>query len=337
VQETLNINKGLFSLKRVIEALHQRSRLAHEGVPHHLLPYVPYQDSKLTMLLREALGGTARTVVVVTATLDPKHAVESLQTLRFAETCAQVQKRRTDEEATSTSVAAALAQLEEEISKLQADIAKKERWETRLIRRHDVDTVAGAFGESEGKVDRVEVVPTSVLVGAEAERERLEHLLQRQAELQGIGGGADSFLGKDYRGMKAVATSDGGRGVDFRHRDRFSAKMKAKDFEDEAVLAEALRFLFRKTAGAVAALGETEEAAKRRLRQDQLPEGYLQIARALRTKWEDNTALGAESRPFGKAMLDRCQAWAKADGKGRDAALHVLLDECAIAALPNEA
>jgi len=300
---------------------------------------VPYQDSKLTMLLREALGGTARTVVVVTATLDPRHAVESLQTLRFAETCAQVQKRRdgVDEDVTSVSVAAAIARLAEEIFDLQADIAKKERWETRLIRRHDVDTVAGAFGESEGKVDRVEVVPTSVPVGAEAERERLEQLLQRQTELQGIGGGADNLLGKDYRGMKATAASDGGRGVDFRERDRFSARTKAKDFEDEVVLAEALRFLFRKAAGAAAAFGEMDGSVKRRLRRDQLPEGYLRVARALRAEWEDKTALGAESRPFGKAMLDRCRAWFMVDRNSRDEALRALLKECAFNVVPNEA
>jgi len=332
VQETLNINKGLFSLKRVIEALHQRSRMSSEGVPQQLLPYVPYQDSKLTMLLREALGGAARTVVVATATLDPRHATESLQTLRFAETCAQVQNRREADEAAS----AALGQIAEEIAGLQAEITKKERWETRLIRRCDVDTVAGAFGESEEKVNRVEVVPTSVLVGAEEERERLEQLLERQAELQGLSDlGA---LGKDYRAMAATAAVDGGRGVDFRERDRFSARTKARDFEDEGVLADAVRFLFRKAAGAAAAFGETEWSTKRRLRRDQIPAGYTRVARALRMAWEDKTASGAESRPFGKAMLDRCQAWAaafKADPSGRDEALRALLEECAFEIVPN--
>jgi len=326
IQETLNINKGLFSLKRVIEALQRRSRLAAEGAPQHQLPYVPYQDSKLTMLLQEALGGSSRTVVVATATTDPSHAVESLQTLRFAETCAQVQKRRDDEAA---SVTAALGQVGEEIAALQAEIARKERWETRLVRREDVDTVGGAFGEEQTKVSRVEVVPTSVLVGAEEERERLEQLLQRQVDLQGLS--SLRGLGKDYRGMRAAAAADGGRGVDFRERDRFSARTKARDFEDEAVLADAIRFFFRKAAGAQIAFGETEWSAKRRLGRDQIPAGYLEVAGALRGAWEDKTALGEESRPFGKAMLDRCQAWAaqlKAEPGSREEALRALLAEC---------
>jgi len=327
IQETLKINMGLFSLKRVIEALHRRSRLAAEGVPQHQLPYVPYQDSKLTMLLQEALGGSARTVVVVTATTDPRHAAESLQTLRFAETCAQVQNRREADEA--ASVTAALGQLAADIQHLQAEIARKERWETRLVRRCDVDTVAGAFGESETKVSRVEVVPTSMLVGAEEERERLEQLLQRQAELQGIC--AIGGLSTDYRSMRATATADGGRGIDFRERLRFSARTKAKDFEDEVVLADAIRFLFRKAGGARVAFGETEWTASRRLKRDQIPEGYVKVARGLRQVWEDQAASGAESRVFGKAMLDRCQAWAaafKAEPGARDEALRALLEEC---------
>merc|ERR1719428_2492378 len=128
IQETMNINKGLFALKRVIEALHSRSRLSRQGVPPHLLPYVPYQDSKLTMILQEALGGSARTMVLATATMDPLHADESLQTLRFAEMCSQVKKRQ--EETQAASVREALSQISKDIEDVEAAIVKKGRWET---------------------------------------------------------------------------------------------------------------------------------------------------------------------------------------------------------------
>lgn len=308
--ETLNINKGLFALKRVIEALHRRSRLAKEGVPLHQLPYVPYQDSKLTMLLAEALGGSARTLVMTTATMDRGHIVESLQTMRFGETCAQVQKQRTSDHA--ATLGAALEKIDDEIRCLQQEIAQKERWETRLVRREDVDTIAGAFGEG-STIVREEVVPTSVPVGAEAERERLESLIQRQAELQGLG--SLSGLGKDYRAIRASATAatvDGGRGVDFRERDRFSTRTKAKEFEDEVVVADALRSFFgrAKCKEVQDVFGETPETfGKKILRRSDLPEGYVTVARALRKLWEDRTAAGTESRLFGKSMLDRCNAW----------------------------
>eukprot|EP00438_Fugacium_kawagutii_P010196 Skav234228 [mRNA] locus=scaffold1464:247723:254034:+ [translate_table: standard] len=328
VYETLNINKGLFSLKRVIEALHQRCRMAQEGVPTRALPYVPYQDSKLTMLLQEALGGSARTLILTTVTMDPAHAEESLQTLRFAETCAQVQKRREADQAASITLA--LDKIEQEIQSLQADIARKERWETRYVRRQDRDTIAGAFGEGT-MVDRVEVVRDTFAVGAEAEREQLESLLERQAELKGLCSMMD--FGKDYRSMTLEATkgaSDGGRGQDSR-ASHFSARTKAKDFEDEAVLADALRFLFRSCKDAETVFGEFN--ARTRLQRNQIPEGYYKAARAMRERFEDQVERGEEQRLFGKAMLDRCTAWRtafKQDASSKDAELSKLIQECGL-------
>merc|ERR1719387_1672057 len=92
IQETLHINVGLLALKKVIAALHKRSELMEAGETERL-PYVPYQDSNLTMLLSEALGGQSRTLCICTATMDSHHAVESLQTLRFGEVCGQVQQQ----------------------------------------------------------------------------------------------------------------------------------------------------------------------------------------------------------------------------------------------------
>jgi len=328
IQETLNINKGLFALKRVIEALHQRSRLSRQGVSQHLLPYVPYQDSKLTMLLQEALGGSARTMVLTTATMDAAHADESLQTLRFAEMCAEVTKRR--EESQASSVRDALDQIVKEIAQVEAAIFAKERWETRLVRRRDVDTVAGAFGEG-AQVVREEVIPTSALVGAEVERESLERLLKKQRELEGLAGG----FGRDFREMAAEMgakeATDGGKGMDFRENKRFGAKMQAKDFENEIVLADAIRFMFRKAEHATDAFGESEDTTSKRLPRMKIPFGYFRIARALKTNWEDALASGSESRSFGKAMMDKSKDWAtdfKANPVHREAALLALMEEC---------
>ena len=46
--------------------------------------HVPYYESKLTMLLQPALGGKARTTVVVTASADERHGDETLHALRYA-------------------------------------------------------------------------------------------------------------------------------------------------------------------------------------------------------------------------------------------------------------
>lgn len=47
VKETANINKSLFTLGKVIKALSDKKVKA---------PYIPYRDSKLTMLLMDSLG-----------------------------------------------------------------------------------------------------------------------------------------------------------------------------------------------------------------------------------------------------------------------------------------
>lgn len=47
IKETGNINKSLFTLGKVIKSLSDKKNKA---------PYIPYRDSKLTMLLMDSLG-----------------------------------------------------------------------------------------------------------------------------------------------------------------------------------------------------------------------------------------------------------------------------------------
>lgn len=47
IKETGNINKSLFALGKVIKGLTDRKSKT---------PYIPYRDSKLTMLLMDSLG-----------------------------------------------------------------------------------------------------------------------------------------------------------------------------------------------------------------------------------------------------------------------------------------
>ena len=80
LSEAIEINKSLTTLGRVVDALVRRSRQpASLGRVH-----VPYYESRLTTLLAPALGGAARTTVVVTASPDDAHADETLHALRFA-------------------------------------------------------------------------------------------------------------------------------------------------------------------------------------------------------------------------------------------------------------
>lgn len=163
LDEAIQINGGLCALKNCIDALHEGTKAAAEGRP---APYVPYQNSKLTMLLSGALGGGSRTSVVVCASPEAAHASETLQALRFGERCGGIETATT---VASAAMRAALEKLDAEIAALKDVIAGKEQWETTRVQRQDRDGV--------------EWVTVSKLIGAEAEHERLEALANRRAEL----------------------------------------------------------------------------------------------------------------------------------------------------------
>ena len=166
VDEAIAINSGLFALKNCIDLLMKRTKAAAEGLP---LPYVPYQDSRLTMLLSGALNGGSRTSVVVCASPEAPHASETLQALRFGERCGGIETSAT---LASSALRAALERLDAEIDATKKLIEEKEQWVTQREQREDIDGV--------------EWVTVSKLVGAEKEHDKLEELANRRRELVGV-------------------------------------------------------------------------------------------------------------------------------------------------------
>ena len=133
------------------------------------MPYVPYQDSRLTMLLSGALNGGSRTSVVVCASPEAPHASETLQALRFGERCGGIETSAT---LASSALRAALERLDAEIDATKKLIEEKELWVTQREQREDIDGV--------------EWVTVSKLVGAEKEHDKLEELANRRRELVGV-------------------------------------------------------------------------------------------------------------------------------------------------------
>lgn len=166
LQEAININSGLFVLKECIEALHERQKCITNGQE---APYVPFQDSKLTMILSSSLGGDSKTVLIITASKESQHAVESIQSLRFGEKCTSIENTAT---ISTSSLVKALEEINVQIKECESQIKLHERWETRKTIRHDA-------------IDGDEVVTTSVLVGAEIYQERLDKLLEKRQNLVG--------------------------------------------------------------------------------------------------------------------------------------------------------
>jgi len=76
LKEAQHINKSLSALGDVIEALGRRGP---NGSGH-----VPYRNSKLTMLLKESLGGESKALMFVNMSMCAEHLGETMSSLRFA-------------------------------------------------------------------------------------------------------------------------------------------------------------------------------------------------------------------------------------------------------------
>ena len=75
IKETGNINKSLFVLGKVISALTDKKNTNQ---------HIPYRDSKLTMLLSDSIGGTAKTLMIACISPSDVYGEEILSTLNYA-------------------------------------------------------------------------------------------------------------------------------------------------------------------------------------------------------------------------------------------------------------
>lgn len=78
IEETKFINLSLTSLGKCINALAENS------------PYIPTRDSKLTRLLRDSFGGTARTSLIVTVGPSAQYYSETASTILFGQRAMKV-------------------------------------------------------------------------------------------------------------------------------------------------------------------------------------------------------------------------------------------------------
>lgn len=72
MKEAQNINKSLSALGDVIAALVSKT------------PHVPYRNSKLTMMLKDSLGGDSKTLMIVQSSPAQCNVTETLSSLNFA-------------------------------------------------------------------------------------------------------------------------------------------------------------------------------------------------------------------------------------------------------------
>uniref|UniRef100_A0A665WJI1 Kinesin family member 15 n=1 Tax=Echeneis naucrates TaxID=173247 RepID=A0A665WJI1_ECHNA len=112
LKEASSINRSLMSLGQVIMALVDMSN----GKNRHIC----YRDSKLTFLLRDSLGGNAKTYIIANVHPGSKCFGETLSTLQFAQRAKLIKNKAIINEDTQGNV----KQLQAEIKKLKEQLAQ---------------------------------------------------------------------------------------------------------------------------------------------------------------------------------------------------------------------
>ncbi|XP_065802484.1 kinesin-like protein KIF27 isoform X2 [Muntiacus reevesi] len=85
-KESIQINSGLLALGNVISAL---------GDPRKKSSHIPYRDAKITRLLKDSLGGSAKTVMITCVSPSSSDFDESLNSLKYANRARNIRNKPT--------------------------------------------------------------------------------------------------------------------------------------------------------------------------------------------------------------------------------------------------
>lgn len=137
VEETKFINLSLSSLGKCINALAENS------------PHIPTRDSKLTRLLRDSFGGSARTSLIVTIGPSSRHHSETTSTIMFGQRAMKVvnlvkQKEEFDYESLCRKLENQIDILTEEVDRQQ-----KSKTDTTLKLENTLRECQNSFQETE--------------------------------------------------------------------------------------------------------------------------------------------------------------------------------------------
>ncbi|KAJ8412952.1 hypothetical protein AAFF_G00105340 [Aldrovandia affinis] len=140
LKESIQINSGLLALGNVIGAL---------GDPKRRGSHIPYRDSKITRILKDSLGGNAKTLMIACVGPSSSDFDESLNTLNYARRARNIQNQavvncRGEPDRTEG--------LEMQIRALRRALENRHRSETRIIARPDPDRKPRGAGSEIGKL-----------------------------------------------------------------------------------------------------------------------------------------------------------------------------------------
>ena len=192
LNEGANINRSLLALANCINALAKGGAGAH----------VPYRDSKLTRLLRDALGGNCRTAIIATVSPAALSAEDTHNTLKYAHRAKEIKVKAT---ANKVSVKHHVSKYRDIIAGLQGEVAswkaKFEKMQARLAAAE-----AGAKREKADAEDADEGARAAELyaeIDASFSRRATAEEQLAQLRAEGAAAGEDAAAGKKRKELEA--------------------------------------------------------------------------------------------------------------------------------------
>ncbi|CAB3988874.1 kinesin KIF15 isoform X1 [Paramuricea clavata] len=175
LKEAGSINKSLSALGNVIMAL--------VDITHGKQRHVPYRDSKLTFLLRDSLGGNARTHIIANVHPSARCFGETLSTLNFARRAKQIKNKAIVNEDMSGNV----SNLQEEIRKLKILLheARASINDSPSLSTPDSAEKTGSKSPENGPDEWKEMMLTAINLKEKSEQEKqvLEEKVKKLEEL----------------------------------------------------------------------------------------------------------------------------------------------------------
>ncbi|XP_074981779.1 kinesin-like protein KIF15 isoform X3 [Caretta caretta] len=177
LKEAGNINRSLSCLGQVITALVD----VGNGKQRHIC----YRDSKLTFLLRDSLGGNAKTCIIANVHPGCRCFGETLSTLNFAQRAKLIKNKAVINEDTQGNV----SQLQAEVKKLKEQLAQLTLGQST----QDISISRAALGQGQENTNYMNYFLEAMLFLEKSETEK-KTLLEKVAQLEDLCGKKEKFI-----------------------------------------------------------------------------------------------------------------------------------------------
>jgi len=222
-QEAAKINKSLLTLKRTIGSIANKSKQTP-----------PFRDSKLTMVLKDSLAGTARTVLIAACSPASKHLMSTKATLNFAKEAKTIKNTLKVHDDDSDDLRAMKSKLDEarrEIARYRQELLEKEK----ALDLQGYAHIRSGFEDPTNGVGFGADMANALQKELEAQRARANDLAEKLAEQNRIRSEMQELENQKQALEKRLQEAEGSNTDDIEaaRREKELAQQRADELKDE--------------------------------------------------------------------------------------------------------